>query len=243
MIEINKIYNENCIETMKNINDQEVDIVITSPPYNMNWRVYKGKYISRQLNDKGSKKYEGFTDNLPVEEFYELHSNILMELLRVSKIIFYNIQIVTGSKRAFFKMIGEFNEHLKDIIIWDKVNSQPAMQKNVLNSQNELILIFGDNPIGRAFSKVNFERGTLSNIWKIKRGKKISSSHGAVFPEELVNNILINFSNENDLVYDPFMGTGTVAVCSKHLKRNYIGSEISKDYCEIAENRLSEEIF
>ena len=163
----------------------------------------------------------------------------MRELLRVSKVVFYNIQIVTGSKRSIFKMIGEFNENLKDIIVWDKGVAQPAMQKQVLNRRTELILVFeSDYPISRQFRYANFERGTLSDIWEIKRGKKISKDHGAVFPEELVEKIIENFTKEGDVIYDPFMGTGTTAVVSKKMNRKYIGSELSKSYIEVSEQRL-----
>ena len=237
----NKIYNENCLDTMSRMSDNYIDLTITSPPYNMNLRIRNGKYCSRQIVKEFSTKYDGYSDNLPIEEFYQLHSEILNELLRVSKIVFYNFQIVTGSKRAFFKLIGQFSEQIKDIIIWDKINAQPAMQGDVMNSQNEIILILGDNPISRKFSNSNFKRGTLSNVWSIKRGKKITKKHRATFPEELVDKILKNFTKENDLVYDCFMGSGTTAkMCLKN-NRDFIGSEISEQYCKIAEERIKNE--
>jgi len=240
-MELNKVYNENCLQTLKRFDDNSIDIVITSPPYNMNLRIRNGDYCSRQIVKEFSTKYEGFDDNLPIDEFYELHSNIIRELLRVSNIIFYNIQIVTGSKRAFFKIIGEFSEQLKDIVIWDKGVGQPAMSPGVLNRQSELILIFEkENPISRKFSKYNFERGTLGDIWNISRGKKIDKSHGAVFPEKLVSTILVNFSKEGDIVYDPFMGSGTTAVVSQKLNRKWLGSELSSNYCELIKKRIYE---
>jgi len=233
------IYNEDCIKTLKRMEDNSVDCVITSPPYNMNLRIRNGKYCSRQIVKELSTKYDGFSDNLPIEEYYEFHSSVMRELLRVSKVVFYNIQIVTGSKRSIFKMIGKFNENLKDIIVWDKGVAQPAMQKQVLNRRTELILVFeSDYPISRQFRYANFERGTLSDIWEIKRGKKISKDHGAVFPEELVGKIIENFTKEGDVIYDPFMGTGTTAVVSKKMNRKYIGSELSKSYIEVSEQRL-----
>ena len=221
--------------------DDSVDVVITSPPYNMNLRIRNGKYCSRQIVKEISTKYTEFSDNLPIDEYNEFHTSVLKELLRVSDLIFYNIQIVTGSKRSIFKMIGEFSENLKEIIVWDKGNGQPAMQQQVLNRRTELILVFEkDYPISRQFRKRGeFKRGTLDDLWLIKRGKKIGGeNHGAVFPEELVSTILENFSKEDDIIYDPFMGTGTTAVVAKQLKRKFIGSEISQKYIDIAEDRL-----
>jgi site-specific DNA-methyltransferase (adenine-specific) len=240
-MEVNKIYNENCIQTLKRFADNSIDIVITSPPYNMNLRIRNGSYCSRQIVKEFSTKYEGFDDNLPIDEFYELHSNIIRELLRVSNVVFYNIQIVTGSKRAFFKIIGEFSEQLKDIVIWDKGVAQPAMSPGVLNRQSELILVFEkENAISRKFTKYKFERGTLGDIWNISRGRKIDKSHGAVFPEKLVFTILNNFSDEGDIVYDPFMGSGTTAVVSQKMNRKWLGSELSPDYCELIQKRIDE---
>lgn len=240
-IELNNIYHEDCLKTLKRIDDQSIDCVITSPPYNMNLRISKGRYHSRQIVKEFSSKYSGFDDNLPIDEYFKFHSKVLKELLRVSKVIFYNIQIVTGSKRSIFKMIGEYHEFLKDIIVWDKGHSQPAMQKQVLNKRCEFILVFEtDYPISRQFRYANFERGTIEDIWKIKRGKKINKNHGATFPEELVTKIIENFTNENEIVYDPFMGTGTVAMVCKKLNRKYLGSELTKDYYDFSVNLIKE---
>jgi len=241
-IELNKVYNENCLETMRKLKDNEVDLVVTSPPYNMNLRIRNGEYCSRQIVKEFSTKYSNFDDNLPIDEFYQLHSNIISELIRVSKIVFYNIQIVTGSKRAFFKIIGDNSDNLKDIIIWDKGVAQPAMASNVLNRQSELILVFEkSNAISRQFANANFERGTLSDIWNIKRGKKIDKDHSAVFPEDLVGTILKNFTKENEIIYDPFMGTGTTAVVSARMNRQWLGSEINEEYCKTITKRVATE--
>ena len=241
-MKFNKIYKEDCLSTLKKMKDDSVDVVVTSPPYNMNLRIRNGKYCSRQIVKEISTKYTEFSDNLPIDEYNKFHTNVLKELLRVSDLIFYNIQIVTGSKRSIFKMIGEFSENLKEIIVWDKGNGQPAMQQQVLNRRTELILVFEkDYPISRQFrNRGEFKRGTLDDLWLIKRGKKVvgGENHGAVFPEELVSTILENFSKEDDIIYDPFMGTGTTAVVAKQLNRKFIGSEISQKYIDIAEDRL-----
>jgi len=153
--------------------------------------------------------------------------------------VFYNIAVVAGSKQALFQMIGDYAEHLKDVIIWDKGHGEPAIQEGVLNRQFEFILVFEkDYPISRRFRKsVYFKRGTLSDVWKIPREKHVKS-HGAVMPTRLVRTILDNFSAEGDVVYDPFMGSGTTAVVCKQMNRNWIGSEISPDYVKIALERV-----
>lgn len=236
---INKIFNESCLNTLARMSDDSVDLVITSPPYNMNLRIRDGKYCSRQITKEFSTKYDGFSDNMPIAEYFDFHLRVIKELLRVAPIVFYNVQIVTGSKRAVFKLLGELNEYVKDIIVWDKENAPPAMSEGVLNRQYELIIVFAKrDAISRKFNYCNFERGTLNDVWRIKRGKKVTNLHGATFPEELVEKILTNFSRERDVVYDPFMGTGTTAVVCKKMNRRFIGSEIITSYIEVAKERL-----
>jgi site-specific DNA-methyltransferase (adenine-specific) len=240
-MEINKIYNEDCLDTMERMRDKEIDLTVTSPPYNMRTRIRNGKYTTREKGEHFSKKYKHFDDALSVEDFYTFHSKVLKELLRVSKIVCYNFQIVTGSKEAFFKIIGDFNKDIKDIIVWDKGHGQPAMHEKVLNSGYEMILILEDDKkAGRVINNATFNRGEMQNILRLGRGKKISNIHGAIFPEALPTAIIKAFSNEEDLVYDPFMGSGTTAIASILNKRNFIGSEISNEYTDIANKRVKQ---
>ena len=239
---INKIFHESCLDTLQKLEDQSIDLVITSPPYNMNLRISKGRYHSRQIVKELSTKYEGFSDNLPLNDFYEFHSKVLKELLRVSDLVFYIISIVTGSKRAFFQMIGDFSDNLKEIFVWDKSYGIPAMPSKTLNRRVEFVLVFEkDYPISRQFrNRAQFDRGTLEDLWEIKRDRSEFSSHGAVFPKELVKKSLKNFSQTGDIIYDPFSGTGTTAVVSKEMGRTFIGSEIIKKFVNLSRKRLRE---
>src|SRR3990167_10191713 len=114
-MEVNKIYNEDCLETMKRMPDNSIGCIITSPPYNMRLRIRNGEYTQREMGAHFSKKYTDFADALPMEEYYKLHSQVLKEMLRVSPIVFWNIQIVTGSKEGIFKIIGDFAKEITDI--------------------------------------------------------------------------------------------------------------------------------
>jgi site-specific DNA-methyltransferase (adenine-specific) len=237
-----EIKNQNCLEGLKSLKDKSIDLTITSPPYNMNLRIRNGKYCSRQIVKEFTTKYEGgFNDNLPIDEYFEFQKNVIIELLRVSKIVFYNIQMLTGNKPALLKILGYFSDQIKDIIIWDKMTAQPAMGEKILNSRFEFIIVFGDTPMSRQFSKANFKRGTLENLWQIKRGKKLSKLHGATFPKELIDKILENFSKKGDAVLDPFAGIGTVGLSCFNLKRKFLGFEIDERYIQEFKNLLKKE--
>lgn len=241
IMEINKIYNCNCIDGLKSLKDKSLDLVITSPPYNMRTRIRNGQYTSREKSEHFSKKYSYFSDDLSIEDYYNFHKHVLTELLRVSKIICYNYQIVTGSKEAFFKLIGDFAPYIKDIMIWEK-NGQPAMHEKILNSCYEFVVIFeSDMSKGRMINNSFFTRGTQNNIIKDFKKNNNVNGHDACFPIDFAKKLISLFSKEGDLVLDPFMGSGTTAVAAKLLNRNYIGFEIIPEYVKISEQRILKE--
>jgi site-specific DNA-methyltransferase (adenine-specific) len=234
-----KLFNDDCLKVLPTIPDNSIDLVVTSPPYNMRTRVNNGKYTTREKTNHFSKKYKNFDDALSIDDYYNFHKKIINEMLRISKLIFFNIQIVTGSKEALFKIIGDFNKNIKDIIIWDKGHGQPAMHTGVLNKATELIIMFESNAkAGRCFNTYNFNRGELSDIWRIPRERSITKKHSAIFPLSLVEKAIKNFSKENDIVLDPFMGSGTTGVACKNLNRDFIGIELDQEYFKIAKQRI-----
>jgi site-specific DNA-methyltransferase (adenine-specific)/modification methylase len=236
------IYNEDCIDAMDDLSDNIADITLTSPPYNMNLRIRNGKYCSRQIVKELTTKYSSFSDNLSMDDYFRFSYEVVNRCLRIAPILFYNIQFLTGNKRALYRLIGEFSDDIKEFIVWDKVNSQPAIGEGVLNSQWEAILVFDkENAISRKFDG-EFDRGELSNLWSIKRGKKPTKCHGAVYPVELVEMVVGNFSSKSGVVFDPFLGTGSTMVGCSMLGRGCIGIEIDEKYCEVAVNRVEKEI-
>lgn len=236
-----KLLNGDCLEQLKSIPDRSVDMVLTSPPYNMNLRIRNGQYCSRQIVKEISTKYQNYDDNLPMEEYFKFNKRVIDELLRVSDLVFYNVQFLTGNKPALFRLIGEYADKIKEFIIWDKVNAQPAIGTGVLNSRFEVVLVFQNSaPESRKFETAQFNRGTLENLWQIKRGKKINANHGAVFPLELAKKVIENFSSPGQVVLDPFMGTGTTGVAAAQSGCDFIGIELDPDYFEDAKKRISE---
>jgi len=229
-----------CLERMRGIESGSIDMVFTSPPYNMNLRIRNGKYCSRQIVKEISTKYKNFDDNLPMADYYNFNRKVLNECLRVSDLVFYNVQFLTGNKPALFQLLGTFSDKVKEFIIWDKCNAQPAIGYGVMNSQFEVLIILqNSSPESRSFKTAQFDRGTLSNVWHMKRGKKIDKSHGATFPIELPEKAISSFTNEGDTVLDPFMGTGTTGLACKNLSRDFVGIEVDADYFNIAKERIN----
>ena len=226
-MEINKIYCESNLETMKRMPNNFVDYVLTSPPYN--------------VNTERIAKYKDFKDDLTQDSYFEQQKELITELLRITKKhIFYNIQMVSGNKIALHKLIGHFAKNIKEVIIWQKIG-QPAISEKVFNSAFEYIIIFSnDEPNKRYFSDANFKRGTQSNIFKIlnSHSNPFAKEHKAIMPLDIPRYFMINFGNENDIWYDPYMGTGTTAVAAIEERKNWLGSEISKEYLDIANKRL-----
>ena len=252
MIEINKNYNENCLETMAKMPDNFIDLVVTSPPYD-NLRDYKGY-------------------SFPFED-------IAKELFRVVKVGGVVVWIVgdatikgsetlTSFKQAlYFKELG-FNVH--DTMIYRKLNPMPVKSIRYLpcfeymfvfskgrpksvNLIREKTLATGkekytgtqqeNGKFTDYGKKRNLERDKY-NVWDLKVGSnqstkdKFAFKHSAIFPEQLANDHIISWSNENDLVYDPFMGSGTTAKMCILNNRNWIGSEISKNYVDLSNKRI-----
>ena len=226
-LELNKIYCESNLDTMKRMDDLSIDYVLTSPPYN--------------VTSESLSKYNEFLDNFTSDEYFEQQKNLITELLRVTKNhIFYNIQMVSGNKVALHKLIGHFAENIKEVLIWQK-KGQPAISEKVFNSEFEYIIIFSNNePNKRYFADANFIRGTQSNRFKIlnPHSNPFADVHKAIMPLDIPRYFMINFGKENDVWYDPYMGTGTTAVGAIEEKRKFIGSDISQEYVDLANNRL-----
>jgi site-specific DNA-methyltransferase (adenine-specific)/modification methylase len=229
-----------CLDLMKTIESGSIDCAVTSPPYNMNLRIRNGKHCSRQIVKEISTKYENFPDNLPMQDYYEFNKKVIAELLRICGTVFYNVQFLTGNKSALYRLIGDYHENMKEFIVWDKVNAEPAIGGGILNSRWEAVLVLQskENAISRKFEHANFGRGELQNLLQIKRGKKITGTHGAVFPIELAETLVRSFAPITGTIIDPFMGTGTTGVACINTGRRFIGMEKDKKYFEIAQNRI-----
>lgn len=225
-MEINKIYNESNIETMANMPDNFVDLVVTSPPYNTG-----GKSLTT------GNFYKEYKDNLKDDEYKNFIFENVKELIRVTKhYVVYNFQILSNNKEVYLEFLFQFKDNIKDIAIWKK-QAVAQIQKGKMATGYEFIVILGKD------SKMNFEYNNfpdnnyVPNIQTWTKKESIQG-HGATMPVEMARYFIEYFSKENDLIYDPFMGTGTTAISAILQKRNFIGSEITKEYVDLANKRL-----
>lgn len=218
-------------------------VIITSPPYNMNLRIQNGKFVSRwraKGNDTHfATKYNNYLDDLPLEDYYNFQKEFIEKALEKAHLVFYNIQMVTGNKIALLKLLGYYAQYIKDIIIWDKATGQPAMNKGCLNSRYEFLVILSkEDGLKRSFNDALFERGTLDNLWVIKRERNKNIKAG--FPKELVKKILENFVPRGYTVVDPYTGSGTTGIVCAEEGYDFIGIELDESMFQIAKERIEE---
>ena len=112
------LYHGDCREVLPTL--PKAQLAFTSPPYNMRTRVRNGEYTEREKGEHFSKKYSEFDDAMSLPDYYEMHRQVITLLIDMCDLSLINFQIVTGSKEAWFKIIGDFHKEIKDVIIWDK---------------------------------------------------------------------------------------------------------------------------
>ena len=242
-----QLFNEDCLETMNRLIKEGVNVrvIITSPPYNLALKIQGNKYVSRwesSYSNKGhlTNKYSYYNDDLPIDVYESKQEEFLRTALKLSDYVFYNIQMVTGNKIPLLHLLGKFAENVKDIIIWNKINSEPAINKGCLNSQYEFIICLSNiRPKCRTFDNAEFQRGTETNVWNIKRERNKNIKAG--FPSALIKRIVADFTKEGELVMDPFMGSGTAGSVCKEMGRDFIGCEIDSSMFDVAKKRIEGE--
>ncbi len=248
-MELNKIYNENCLDTMKRMEDNFIDLTVTSPPYD-NLRTYNGY----------SFDFESIA-----KELYRVTKDGGVVVWVVGDATINGSETGTSFKQALYFMECGFNLH--DTMIYHRFASNPPTNRYFQNFEYMFILskgtpkninllkdrknnnlkAGGDNTRqkdgtvkkGKKTGMKLNEFGIRENIWNYQcQHTEDKINHSAMFPEKLVSDNIYSWSIENDLVYDCFMGSGTTAKMAHIYKRDWIGSEISKEYAELANKRL-----
>ena len=234
----NKLFNKSS-EDMNELVDNCVSLTVTSPPYNI------GKDSDLELND---------------EEYWKMINKVFSETYRVTKsggrLV---VNVANLGRKPYIPFSKYFTEALNEIgfimrgeIIWQKSKGANAnfawgswlsASNPVIRDIHEYCLVFSKDSMKNSsggkstIEKDEFMESTLS-IWNITPEKAKKIGHPAPFPVELPKKFINLYSFKDDLILDPFIGSGTTAVASKLLKRKYVGYEINKNYIEIANNRL-----
>lgn len=260
-MDINKCYNENCLETMKRMPNNFVDLTVTSPPYD-NLRTYNGysfdfESIANELyrvtkdggvvvwivgdaTIKGSETGTSFRQALYFKEIgFNLHDTMIY------------------SKNCLPKNHNRYEQDFEYMFVFSKISPKtfnpikvPCLypEKEGVRQNSYFSETAETNRAARSCKKrnpVGLEK-IKGNIWRINTGAghstldKFAFGHPAIFPEQLANDHIISWSNEGDLVYDPFMGSGTTAKMAILNNRNWVGSEISDDYCLLIRQRVKD---
>lgn len=248
-----EIINGNCLDIMKErIPDNSIDLTVTSPPYD------------------DLRKYNGYSFDFEciAKELYRVTKDGGVVVWVVGDKTSKGSESGTSFKQAlFFKEIG-FNLH--DTMIWRKTNPMPKVKTKRYFDVFEYMFVFSKgtpktfNPImqqckmgGKKYDStcknmggengrtkktfvLNNER-YKDNIWDIAIAQN-KTSHPAVFPEQIANDHIISWSNEGDLVFDPFVGSGTTGKMAVLNNRRFIGIDISEEYCNISEERIKSAI-
>ena len=237
-----KLYNADCLEAMKTMEDECIDLTVTSPPYD-NLRTYNGYTFD----------FEGIA-----KELFRITKKGGVVVWVVGDATIKRSETGTSFKQAlFFKDIG-FNLH--DTMIYSKTGMKnPSNDRYHQTFEYMFILSKGKlktfNPIKDRKNKYvgvhggeksfRGEYGMRFNVWLYANGGNNSSKddifiHPAVFPEQLANDHIISWSNEGDTVFDPFTGSGTTGKMALLNNRNFIGCEISEEYCDLAVKRIQD---
>ena len=251
MKEVNKIYNEDCMKTMEELRD--VDVVITSPPYNTS---RKGSSLdAADVNIR----YDEFDDCRPNEEYIAWTNDIFNafdKTLKPNGCILYNLSYSSENIALMWLTVASVMQNtpftIADCIIWKKKSAAPNNEStNKLTRICEFVFVFCrktelstfncykekgvQRPNGQQHYKNYF------NFLEAPNNDEVCPIHKATYSTILCRKLMLLYSKEGDTIYDPFMGTGTTAIACIREKRNYVGSELSPRYIDWAEKRINRE--
>ncbi len=249
---INTIYNEDCLTTMNNMPEKCVDLVITSPPYNFSKK--------RKGGPSDTGKYDQYRDNMNESEYIDWSIEIFNnydKIVKENRVVLYNfsysIENPSLPYRLASKIVENTNWEIVDTILWKKNTSMPhPASYNRLNRIFEFIWVFARKKEVKTFKMFKLvtsvsERGQkyyqiVDNYIEAKNNDGSNDLNKATFSTDLVVKLIDLYGTEGDLIYDNFMGVGTTALGSIEKKCNFIGSEISGKQCDLAIKKIKSKI-
>lgn len=244
MLERNKIYCCDVMDGMKKLDDESIDLIITSPPYNL--AGYRGHVVNESSSHNiwhKNIKYGGDVniDNMPEEDYENWQIEFLNECFRVLKkdgSMFYNHKVRVKKNKISFPLewIDKSKFITRQIIVWDRSSSMNMDKCRYIPSTEYIFWLIKDrkNPRFKRADNVQF----IAEVWKFAPDK--NNDHPAPFPITLPDNIIPSVAQgERILVLDPFMGSGTVAMSAIKNGCDYIGFDKIQEYVDMAEKNLA----
>ncbi|MBU0959427.1 MAG: site-specific DNA-methyltransferase, partial [Nanoarchaeota archaeon] len=249
-IEFNKIYNVDCVEGMKCIPANTIDLVITDPPFAINFKAKRSNY-----HRTASRVLEGYSE-IPKEKYYDFTTKWIKEAYRILKDT-GGMYVFSGwnNLNDILTALNESGFITVNHIIWKYQFGVVTKRRFVTSHYHCLYVCKNDEkrrffPYSRYGKESKSERGKSlhyedkEDVWTIKREYWTGDQKTPTkLPSELIRKILMYSSEKDDIVLDPFLGSGQVAVVSKMLNRQYIGFEIVKEYYEFAKERLEKNLY
>ncbi len=225
-MKVNKIYNEDCLETMARMPDNFIDLTVTSPPYNLGVKHHTGNKIF--------EAYDEYIDDMPEDEYQQQQINVLNEIYRATKqggSIMYNHKnrIKNGKQITPYEWLLKTEWTLKQEVVW--FNRSQNFDKCRFYPMTERIYWLSKG------TNTNFTNAINQHDLIKDTAEGTDKEHKRAFPVKLARRFIVCFPDA-ELIFDPYMGSGTTAIAAIGEKRNWIGSELSKEYCEIAEKRI-----
>lgn len=238
MFKLNEVYNCDCLEGLQKMSDKFVDVSFTSPPYNDKGRKCDydehGILMNGQKNTHTKYKYIEFR-----RDWFEWQCNVIDELLRVSKkYVLYNVQGLVNNRKDIYKLIGRYSDRIHDIVIWHKPNGTPTGTPHKMSNRYEFLLILKCDGIKGVTVNSKFYTNVI--MLNSNKNREYSKIHKAIMSKPFCDEIIREFTQEGDIVLDPFFGLGTTGMSCVEQNRHYIGFELFEEYCEIAKKRIAE---
>jgi len=247
---LNQIYNMNCIEGMQLLSQNKIDLIVTDPPFAIDFRATKQNY-----NRTASRVMQGYNE-IKQKDYYDFTVKWMKQAHRILK--------DSGSMYVFsgWNNLKDILNALDDVgfitinhIIW-KYQFGVVTKTKFVTSHYHCVYVSKNNKKRRFYPFVRFGKAEKTeqgrslhymdkeDVWDIKREYWTGDQKTPTkLPAELVKKILEYSSKEGDVVFDPFLGSGQVAMIAKQLKRNYLGFEIVKKYHAFANKRLEKNLY
>lgn len=231
MIELDKIYNMDCLEGMKQIPNNSVDLIITDPPYEFVGN--KEKYGGRGAFGSIGREYHSELENAGIISGFDRNA-IMEECKRIMKKV--NIYIWC-SKEQIKWYINFFDDYNMELLSWHKTNPIPTCCNKYL-SDTEYLLFFREKGV-----KLYGDFNSKKKYWlqPVNKTDKKLYEHPTIKPLNIIRTLVLNSSLEEQIVCDPFMGSGTTAVACMLENRRYLGFELNKDYYNKSIERINKE--